>query len=277
MGVPSWITGIFCPALGAVICFFMWCSPFLIVQQAKEKKDIGSVNPLPFFVTFFNCFGWMLYGTMMRDYFIFWANLPGMVLSTYYCLTCIVLLGRKRSSYEQSELYVYFFVFTVFFWGLMMMLEAIVYGRSDYDRLQANLFIGYVACVGGTSYYVAPLSKMAEIVKNRDSSSLYAPTILINLTNATMWFIYGVIAVNDPVVWFPNFVGGVLSIIQLALVAVFPKKQALQEAGLIELSTTDISSLQDSKIPSPHMAGDTENPLHSENPASEFNDFSGDW
>ena len=37
----------------------------------------------------------------------------------------------------------------------------------------------------------------AQVISTRDSSSLYVPMILTNLSNATLWVSYGVLGVHD--------------------------------------------------------------------------------
>jgi hypothetical protein len=32
---------------------------------------------------------------MKKDYFIFWANMPGLVLGLYYCLSILPFLSKK--------------------------------------------------------------------------------------------------------------------------------------------------------------------------------------
>ena len=39
--------------------------------------------------------GWTIYACMKKDYFIFWANMPGLVLGLYYCLSILPFLSKK--------------------------------------------------------------------------------------------------------------------------------------------------------------------------------------
>jgi solute carrier family 50 protein (sugar transporter) len=47
-------------------------------------------------------------------------------------------------------------------------------------------------------YYVAPLSSVAQVVAQRDSSSLHWPLCTMNVINGMLWFAYG-LALKD---WF---------------------------------------------------------------------------
>jgi hypothetical protein len=47
-------------------------------------------------------------------------------------------------------------------------------------------------------YYVAPLSSVAKVIAERDSSSLHWPLCMMNIINGMLWFAYG-LALKD---WF---------------------------------------------------------------------------
>ena len=77
--------------------------------------------------------------------------------------------------------------------------------------------IGVIGDLCGLAYYAAPLSTMRVIIKTKDSSSLHIPSLFANLGNALMWIIYGIAGINDPLVWVPNLLGGLLTCSQITL------------------------------------------------------------
>lgn len=54
-------------------------------------------------------------------------------------------------------------------------------------------------------YYVLPLSTVATVLKQRDSSSLYWPLSLMNVINGCLWFAYG-LAILDYFIFVPKYV-----------------------------------------------------------------------
>jgi hypothetical protein len=117
--------------------------------------------------------------------------------------------------------------------------------------------VGTIGCTFAIAYYAAPLSMMANVVMTRDSSALYLPTTIVNILNAGMWSIYG-FGLMDINVWAPNVIGLLLSIAQLVLIIVFPRKVASGNVILVDdengLQLTDIygkESPQKSSIVSP--------------------------
>lgn len=43
-------------------------------------------------------------------------------------------------------------------------------------------------------YYIAPLTSLYKVLKERDSSSIYWPLSLMNLANALLWMVYGMVS-----------------------------------------------------------------------------------
>ncbi|RYH29236.1 hypothetical protein EON65_09175 [archaeon] len=240
--VQSAITGIVCPLLGLIIANFMWLSPFPAVHKARLSRNLGSLNPIPFVVVVFNCIGWMIYGCQKRDWFLFWANLPGIILGAFYTITCLTIIAKKTEAEEFSWLYIGLeglLIFAFFFWGLMGMLSATLFVNYPNPDVHAQALIGTISCVFSICYYGAPLSTMAKVIATRDASSLYLPMILVNLVNALLWTSYGAFALQDPIVWLPNGLGIILAVLQITLVLMLSKDSLM---SILLGKTASISS-----------------------------------
>ena len=68
---------------------FLACWP--AVAQARTAKNLGALNPLPFAFTFANCVGWLHYGFVCRNHYVFWSNALGCVLGLLYTTTALKL------------------------------------------------------------------------------------------------------------------------------------------------------------------------------------------
>jgi solute carrier family 50 protein (sugar transporter) len=62
------------------------------VQQALTANDLGPLNAIPWAVMLGNTLGWVSYGLLRHNWFIFFANAPGFVLSIYFNATAVKLL-----------------------------------------------------------------------------------------------------------------------------------------------------------------------------------------
>jgi hypothetical protein len=83
-------------------------------------------------------------------------------------------------------------------------------------------------------YYVAPLSTVATVLRNRDSSSMYWPLSMMNVINGCLWGAYG-LAILDWFIAIPNAVGAVFNVACLIMCFVFPNKSAPPKDGLENL------------------------------------------
>jgi len=93
------------------------------------------------------------------------------------------------------------------------------------DPTKASFVLGAWATALCVVLFASPLTAMGEVVKKRDSSSIYAPFAIVQAINCLMWFVYG-LKIQDQWVFGPNAAGLGLAAIQLFLLLIFPKKAA---------------------------------------------------
>lgn len=94
--------------------------------------------------------------------------------------------------------------------------------------------VGLVVNMNLIFFYGAPLKAVKKVISSGESSSIHAPTMMMNWTNTSFWIAYGVIQ-QDPVVIVPNTIGLSLGIIQGVLCCLYPRKVP---------QTTDMTDLQ---------------------------------
>ncbi len=229
MSTKDIILKLVCPILGLCITTVMWSSPMKVILQIRNSRELGDTNPLPFVVTILNCIGWVIYSCLRKDVFIFLANISGLCLGLFYTLNCMgVLVQNTKPQGELNETYRTLeglLLFAAFFWALIGFLCAIIFNSFSDPVEQMATLVGFIGSSFAIAYYGAPLSTMAKVVMTRDSSTLYLPTTAINIVNASLWTAYG-FAVMDINVWGPNFIGLILSVSQIILIAIFPRKSA---------------------------------------------------
>lgn len=77
-----------CPGLGCGIALIMFCSPLPAVLRANRARSLVELNALPFAAMCVNCTAWVFYALLLTDWYIYFGNLPGMLLGMFYVLTC---------------------------------------------------------------------------------------------------------------------------------------------------------------------------------------------
>ena len=217
------------PACGAVLANGMFLASWPAVAQARTSKQLGALNPLPFAFTFANCVGWLHYGFVCRNHYVFWSNALGCVLGLLYTTTAL-----KLGCPDVVE--------RVAVGGLVIHIcAAYATGLRLASPAKRKLCAGLVANFILLCYYAAPLSTVAavvcsarikcrgasihwliwaQVVRSRDASSISGPLVLVNAGNGLLWTVYGA-AVEDALVWAPNLAGVALAAAQLALKLAF--------------------------------------------------------
>lgn len=221
MSATNILINVVCPALGVLISNMMFLSPWSLVMTARKNRHLGNVNPIPFAIMFVNNLGFVVYGSLLSNYYIFFSSVFGVLLSLFYTITCLTIMAKEAVEDEFSELYLQVegvVLGGIGFWAIIGIVQTSLFHTFSDPQQQARLMVGYICCFFNICYYAAPLSTMAEIIATKDSSSLYLPNILVNCLNATLWLCYGAFGVHNVVVWGPSFIGLSLSLLQVALV-----------------------------------------------------------
>ena len=65
-----------CPGFGVICANIMFSAPYRDLQNAVLKGEIGNLNPTPWAFMLGNCLGWITYGCLRRNYFVYFANAP---------------------------------------------------------------------------------------------------------------------------------------------------------------------------------------------------------
>lgn len=170
-----------------------------------------------------NCIAYTTYGILRKDFFIFFSNVTGLCLATFYSLIAITLLAKSASKKDTDRMNIItgVLVFGFFFYSVLGMAAGMAFSGSDNERNQAATMIGLTGCCFSIMYYTAPLSTALRVISTKDASSFYLPMIALNLTNALLWLFYGFVALGAPAVWAPNAVGTALSVFQISLIFIY--------------------------------------------------------
>jgi solute carrier family 50 (sugar transporter) len=166
-----------------------------------------------------------MYSIIQKDYFIYFANVPGIVLGVYYAINSMVLIAVNSKDKELPKEYRILEASLVggpLAYSIVAMVVGISLPSSQHNV--GRIIVAICANCCTVMYYASPLTTMYAVITTRDSSSLHPPMLLANLANSTMWLIYGLFALNDPFVYAPNGIGATLSGLQLSLCLIYPKK-----------------------------------------------------
>ena len=91
------------------------------------------------------------------------------------------------------------------------------------DISQWKYVIGIITNINTCMFYGAPLSTIYTVIKQRDSSSIHRPTMIMNTCTAAFLTAFG-FGVKDLIIIIPNGIGDILGFIQIFLRLVVPAR-----------------------------------------------------
>ena len=244
MSGASWTTSILCPLLGAILCNAMAIAPFKAVIDARKKKDLGELNPFPFALIMNSQLGWTIYGAVQADVYIFFSSAIPFVLGAVLCMTAIHVLERgvqheKREKVMRLRLEYVMFA-SVTYWLTVVFVISIVLKSAD--KSTAALIVGISSDISSLLYYGAPLATVADVIRTKDSSSLFVPAIVISAINCILWFFYGLLGVHSALIYVPNVIGIILCVGELIVRGIYPAPKKSFEEKLAEETIEEVAT-----------------------------------
>ena len=232
------------PVIGLTLANVMFFSGVPAMLKCKKESSLGDMNPGPFPLILANCVGWMSYSLLIHDYFLFFGNAPASMVGMYFTLVGYGLSPVGSKTRHQLELLVM---------GLMGAMLAVVFylGMVTQDtnvsltqkQTVMGLFCNFVLLI----YYAVPLSTMREVLRTKNSKSLFFPMAAANTANGLAWFTYGV-ALNDPYLMAPNGIGAVLGLIQIVLIKTYPSDKRNGSIPTPSISAQDLLTIHDEEM-----------------------------
>lgn len=73
----------------------MFFSSLPEVQERRRQGNLGEFNPIPMPIILGNTIGWTVYSLLTRNPFVAAANVPGVLLASWYVLTVVGLASKQ--------------------------------------------------------------------------------------------------------------------------------------------------------------------------------------
>lgn len=260
------------PTFGNITALVLFLSPFPAVYGMRKwldnqyqplnklsennTKKISSsqepvmINSLPYAWQLNNCFAFLLYGYVIRNYFVGVCNLLGVSLSLYYIYVLNsygTYLVYRRPSDEEITLDEYqksqhaesksenssvksasllssdkirrqniWSLWSLLFGASVIFPVVLVVFASVPDQSSRQLISGILAIAFNAMFMASPLSALWTILETRDGRHIYLPLSFTGLLNASFWSVYGFI-LTDPFIYGPNMFGVLVTLVQIAL------------------------------------------------------------
>lgn len=219
------------PAMGTLMANAMFLAPLQAVRAAELRGVLAPLNTWPYPIIVANCLTWLAYSVVIRDWWLYWGNLPGAVLGLYFVLAVLPLAPPP----VRRQLV----ALTLGGFGLVGIVCVGVAGLITRDSDATQWVLGLKGNAILLAFYAAPLATIREVLLTRDASSIDPPVACANSLNGVCWCAYG-LALGD---WFlaaPNAIGASLGFVQLLLLVVFRRKPSAQHQHQLKKSGSEV-------------------------------------
>ena len=198
----------------------------------------------------------LLYGCLINDPFVMCSVTLGLPANYFAVSSALSILGKtgKGSNNETTWKLEYIIVGGMMVWIIVAFVTGSIFpaALSGNDKGASIQVVGYVCIITITLYYLAPLSALGEIIKNRDAAGLYMPMVIMNMLTSTTWAAYGFIFIGDVVVYAPNMLAMLISAAQVYLKLTYP---SIDPTKLQRRMTVDSTTEGSAPEPYRHRAG----------------------
>ncbi|XP_055537996.1 sugar transporter SWEET1 [Wyeomyia smithii] len=187
----------------------------VICHRYIRKKSTGETSGFPFVSGFLSCFLWLKYGILTREHTVILVNTIGSVLFFSYVVIYFTFSVNKHVVVRQFSAVCCF------------ILICTVYSNYEVDLEKVIKVIGFVCCCVGVLFFASPLTKLAHVIRSKNTESLPFPIIVASFFVSLQWFIYGLL-IEDGFIQIPNLLGCILSTTQLFLYLIYPSRTQFQ-------------------------------------------------
>ncbi|OQV15501.1 putative Sugar transporter SWEET1 [Hypsibius exemplaris] len=182
-------------------------------RKIIRNKTTGELSCLPFVAALFSCAMWAHYGILKGDTPLTLVNITGLLIQILYIYVFWKYSPSKNAINQQV-------VSSVGAVILIVIATNLLTESSE----EAILYQGLVCCLATCFFCAAPLATLAHVLRSRNTESLPFLWILMTFLVSAEWLVYGCL-IQDVFVQFPNFVGMIISGLQLSLFLFFPSQQ----------------------------------------------------
>lgn len=205
--VPEWVQ--ICGKLAPIFSILVFAAPIPTIRQVSRDKSVGSLPLLPYSSMVCSAFLWVTYGFLKSEPKIWSANGVGLNLSvgyvwifTRYCPKRSPTLPGSVQQHLQA---------CAFVMGLTAMI-AIILPNGTASQMIGNA--GVVLCVG---MFASPLAALKTVLETKSAKSIPLPFTVAAVINCFLWSVVGLLDMKDFNIYFPNLLGLMFGLIQVAL------------------------------------------------------------
>ncbi|CAG9765508.1 unnamed protein product [Ceutorhynchus assimilis] len=210
----------------SICTILQFLSGTITCQKIVKNKSTGDSSSFSFVSGCLSTSLWLRYGFLIQDTSIILVNTIGVSLFFSYIVVFFLYSIKKIHVLRQ-----------LLFCLLVLIVVLMKIHRTEETELARN-FLGLICVVVTILFFAAPFASLLHVIKVKNTDSLPYHLIVSTFIVSLQWMIYGVL-LKDQFIQVPNFLGCVLSGIQLSLFVIYPSSNS-KSSGNSKLYSSNV-------------------------------------
>lgn len=215
------------PIIGVALSVTRSLVPIREVVSIRANRRLGEMNPAPYAAMILNHIGWVVYAVLRTDWFIFSADMIGLISGVWITFSLYPLASLKVQNRLNGLI-----LLAATLWGALALVTMILSSAAP----DATLSLwSWTVSVTQILLFASPLSTLYKAVVSRNSASFHLGLSIMSIISSAMWCIYG-ITIKNLFVLVPNLLGALLSGVALGVCILFKRSEVTQTTAQTELN-----------------------------------------
>lgn len=186
-----------------VSAFLLLLSPSRSVHEIYKKKSTMALSVVPYLCLLLSTLNWGIYGVLFKDLTLIVPNVFGIIMGFTY-----TAVYHRYAAKKQIRALYGSYLFLVLFYVILGVVLGI-FETVQIEIMSAIALTTYVA------FLVSPFATLYTVLKTKSVDSLPFDLSMMLFLNSFLWALYGLLVILDPVLYYPNIFGTVISALQL--------------------------------------------------------------
>ncbi|XP_015373197.1 PREDICTED: sugar transporter SWEET1-like [Diuraphis noxia] len=225
-------------------------SGFLICTNFMKKGKVLNESVVPFVTGFLSCSLWLYYGMILANSTLVSVNTFGCLLFLIYTWIYYRYTSKKKRviQYVISAIAIIAWIVYITYTNVnrkqsKTVLSAELYQHQTVDVAAVTPLdisdtsiistttndavdrVGLLCSLTTMLFFAAPFSNLIHVIRTKNTESMPLPLIVMTFLVSAQWLVYGRM-LRDKFIMYPNAIGCMLSVIQLALFVIYPRRSA---------------------------------------------------
>jgi len=212
--VPAWVS--YCGVLAPIASICLNLAPMTTILEIYRSNSVGEYPLLPYSSMFVNAFVWVVFGILQKEPRVWISNGVGMGLGLFYSLVFSHVCPKNKHNLP-GKISHHLRISVIIVTGTFLVAVNLPLGIS-------NRIIGMEGVLFCLILFASPLSVIKGVIRKRSARSIPLPFTIACFINCCFWSIVGLLDMKDFVIYFPNVLGVLFSIVQIWLKFLYGNK-----------------------------------------------------